>query len=168
MLSWKPGDRKQDPCGERDCPLIRSEADVQTKTFQGCQAHNIFVCRAIETSCSLLSQYLQPNGMHALLLSLLHNTSMEEGPLYSPTCLYHTHFYHYSSSPPSFFIISHSVLQVAQIPPTACQSEETPYKVRFESAEEITCFGGKEEKDATQLERLFPTFSPAANRDGDC
>lgn len=52
---------------------------MQTEAFQGCQAHNSFVCYAIETSCSLLSQYLPPNGMCALLLPLLNNTRLEEG-----------------------------------------------------------------------------------------
>lgn len=57
---------------------------MQTEAFQGCQAHNSFVCYAIETSCSLLSQYLLPNGMCALLLPLLNNTRLEEGLITSP------------------------------------------------------------------------------------
>lgn len=60
---------------------------MQTEAFQGCQAHNSFVCYAIETSCSLLSQYLLPNGMCALLLPLLNNTRLEEGLITSPLCL---------------------------------------------------------------------------------
>lgn len=61
--------------------------DVQTEAFQGCQAHNSFVCYAIETSCSLLSQYLLPNGMCALLLALINNTRLKEGLITSPLCL---------------------------------------------------------------------------------
>lgn len=60
---------------------------MQTEAFQGCQAHNSFVCYAIETSCSLLSQYLLPNGMCALLLLLLNNTRLEKGLITSPLCL---------------------------------------------------------------------------------
>lgn len=60
---------------------------MQTEAFQGCQAHNSFVCYAIETSCSLLSQYLLPNGMCALLLPLLNNTRLEEGLITSLLCL---------------------------------------------------------------------------------
>lgn len=64
------------------------ERDVQTEVFQSCQAHNRFVCYAIETSCSLLSQYLLPNGMCALLLPLLNNTRLVVGVFTSPLCLY--------------------------------------------------------------------------------
>lgn len=60
---------------------------MQTEAFQGCQAHNSFVCYAIETSCSLLSQYLLPNGMCALLQLLLNNTRFEEGLITSLLCL---------------------------------------------------------------------------------
>lgn len=60
---------------------------MQTEAFQGCQAHNSFVCYAIETSCSLLSQYLLPNGMCALLLPLLNNTRLGEGLITSLFCL---------------------------------------------------------------------------------
>lgn len=63
------------------------ERDVQTEAFQGCQAHNSFVCYAIETSCSLLSQYLLPNGMCALLLPVLNNTRLEVGVFTSPLSL---------------------------------------------------------------------------------
>lgn len=67
---------------------------MQTEAFQGGQTHNSFVCYAIETSCSLLSQYLLPNGMCALLLLLLKNTRLVQGlvtsPLYlSPLLLHH-------------------------------------------------------------------------------
>lgn len=66
------------PRRERGCLLISRARDVQTEVFQGCQTHNSFVCCAIETSCSLLSQYLLPNGMCALLL-LLKNTRLVQG-----------------------------------------------------------------------------------------
>lgn len=61
--------------------------DVQTEAFQGCQAHNSFVCYAIETSCSLLSQYLLPNGMCALLLPLINNTRLKGGLITLRLCL---------------------------------------------------------------------------------
>lgn len=95
-----------DPRSEWDCLLISRERDVQTEAFQGCQAHNSFVCYAIETSCSLLSQYLPPNGMCALLLPLLNNTRLEEGLIASPLCLSPPVILCPSSSLPPFFSLS--------------------------------------------------------------
>lgn len=113
---------------------------MQTEAFQGCQAHNSFVCYAIETSCSLLSQYLLPNGMCALLLPLLNNTRLEEGlitsrlsPLvilcpsssFPPSSLSHPPYRLIPSflySPLALSEFCHSLSPPSSLPPLFCRS----------------------------------------------
>lgn len=106
---------------------------MQTEAFQGCQAHNSFVCYAIETSCSLLSQYLLPNGMCALLLPLLNNTRLEEGLITSPLCLSPPLILCPSSSfPPSSLSYPpyRRILYFLHSPPLRSQSFATPTVIR--------------------------------------
>lgn len=65
-------------------PTYQPRAWCANRGLSGLPAHNSFVCYAIETSCSLLSQYLLPNGMCALLQPLPNNTRLEEGLITSP------------------------------------------------------------------------------------
>lgn len=105
---------------------------MQTEAFQGCQAHNSFVCHAIETSCSLLSQYLLPNGMCALLLPLLNNTRLERGTYYLPSLSFTLHPpprhpMSLSVLPSLFFILTHPIASYFLYSSLQSQSFYSPF-----------------------------------------
>lgn len=148
---------------------------VQTKVFQSCQAHNSFVCYAIETSCSLLSQYLLPNGMCVLLLPLLNNTKLEVGVFTSHLCLYrsaalpsspiprHPSFSLSNSSNHLILYVLHSPLELSVLSPSL--PPQYLFLPCFVSSVSYLCISSAPQQTVVEIFVMRPCLELSSTRD---